>query len=90
MKHIFIPEEQQISPQHLERVGPWLRVNHCIRTDTFQIPSTGRKEKNTQEKAKSQTQKGVAQRENNTKPSVSLVKSLCNIPNIMLLDYDIS
>lgn len=43
MKRISIPEEQQISPQNLERAGPWLRVSRCIHTDTFQIPSTKKK-----------------------------------------------
>lgn len=89
MKHIFIPQERHISPGRLERLGPWLRVSRCIRADTSQIPSTEKK-KNTQEKAKSQTRKEAVHSENNTKPSVSLVKSLCNIPSIMLLDYDIS
>lgn len=50
MKHVFIPGEQQISPQHLARVGPWLRVNHCIRTDTIHSKSHQQKKKNTQER----------------------------------------
>lgn len=63
---------------------------HLHRHEPFQIPSA-EENKIYSRKAKSQTQKGVAHREkNNTKPNVSLVKSLLNIPNIMLLDYDIS
>lgn len=61
-------ESNKFLPSTWRELGPWLRVNHCIRTDTNHSKSHQQKKKNAQKKAKSQTQKGVAHREkNNTK-----------------------
>lgn len=86
----FIPGKQQTSPQHLARVGPWLRVNHCICADTSHSKSHQQKRK-ILKKGKIPNSKGSStERRITRKPSVSLVKSLSNIPNILLLAYDLS
>lgn len=68
-----------------------LAKSQSLHSHTSHSKSHQQKKKKRLKKGKIPNSKGSSTQGRITwNPSVSLVKSLCNIPNIMLLDYDIS